>query len=78
MEALKNDPSRDVTSIKVDLRLSTLKPRHTGVMRDVYKYLRSEKGKEIIKAAWKAAGINEALKTARETNKNNIELNPFA
>ena len=78
MEALQTDPARDVTTVKVDLRLSTLKPHHARVMRDVYNYLRSEKGKDIIKAGWKAAGISDAVKTIRETNRNIIELNPFA
>ena len=77
MEAPQTDPARDVTTVKVDLRLSTLKPHHARVMRDVYNYLRSEKGKDIIKAGWKAAGISDAVKTFGETKKN-IELNPFA
>ena len=50
MEALTNDPDRDVTTIQVDLCLSTLKPRHAKVMTDMYQHLKSEKGKEIIKA----------------------------
>ena len=36
------DPKRDVTTIEVDLRLSNLKPKHTKVMRKVYKFLHSE------------------------------------
>lgn len=31
MKALEVEPDRDVTSIEVDLRLSTLKPRHAKV-----------------------------------------------
>ena len=50
MEALKIDPDRDVTSVEVDLRLSTLKPRHAKVMTDLYHHLQSHKGEEIIKA----------------------------
>ena len=50
MEALTNDPDRDVTTIQVDLCFSTLKPRHAKVMTDMYQHLKSEKGKEIIKA----------------------------
>ena len=77
MEVLTNDPDRDVTTIQVDLRLSTLKPRHAKVMTDIYQHLKSEKGKEIIKAGWKAAGITDILKDAREGNGNTIRLNPF-
>ena len=62
MEALTNDPDRDVTPIRVDLRLSTLKPRHAEVMTDMYQHLKSEKRKEIIKAGWRAAGITNILK----------------
>ena len=39
MEVLQTDPVRDFTTVKVDLRLSTLKPHHARVMRDVYNYL---------------------------------------
>ena len=42
--------------------LSTLMPRHAKVMTDMYKYLKSEKGKEIIKTGWKAAGITDVLR----------------
>ena len=77
MEALENDPNRDVTTIKVDLRMSTLKPRHAKVMGDMYTYLKSEKGDRIIEAGWKASGITDALRVAREGNENVINLNPF-
>ena len=36
MEALKEGPTRDVTTIKVDLRLSVLKPVHANVMKEAY------------------------------------------
>ena len=77
MEALTNDPDRDVSTIKADLRLLTLKLRHAKVMTDMYHHLKSEKGKEIIKAGWRAVGITGVLKDAREGNGNTIRLNPF-
>ena len=77
MEALTNDPDRDITTIQVDLRLLTLKPRHAKLMTDMYQHLKSEKGKENIKAGWTAAGITDILKDAREGNGNTIRLNPF-
>ena len=76
MEALTNDPDRDVTIIKVELRSSTLKLRYTKIMTDMYQHLKSEKGKEIIKAGWRAVGIKDILKDAREGNRNTIKLNP--
>ena len=36
METLTNDPDRDVTTIKVDFRLSSLKPCHVKVLTDMY------------------------------------------
>lgn len=77
MKELKNDPTCDVTTIKVDLRLSTLKPLHAGVMKNAYDYFASCKGKEIIKAGWKAAGITDAIHGTRSQRANIIDLNPF-
>ena len=68
MEAL------DVATIKVDLLLSTLKPRHAKVMTGMYQHLKSEKGKKIIKAGWRASDI---LKDAQEGNRITFRLNPF-
>ena len=76
MEALTNNPDRDVTTIQVDLRLSTLKLRHAKVMTDMYQHLQSERGKEIIKAGRKAEGITDILKDARKGNGNTIRVNP--
>ena len=42
-EALLTDPKRDVTTIKVDLKLSTLKPVHAETVSKVYKYLKNDK-----------------------------------
>ena len=41
------DPKRDVTTIEVDRRLSTLKPEHAKVMRKGHKFLQSGKGCEV-------------------------------
>ena len=70
------DPKRDVTTIEIDLRLSTLKSEHTKVMRKVYKFLQSEKGCHMIKADWRAAGIADVLKEASDTGC--TSMNPFS
>ena len=57
MEALTNDPDRDVTAISDDIRSSTFNLRHAKLMTKMYQHLKSKKGKEITKARWKAAGI---------------------
>ena len=75
METLTNDPDRDVTTIQVGLRLSILKPRNARVMTDIYQYLKSQRGKEIIKAGWREAGITDVLKDSREGSENTIRLN---
>ena len=74
-EVLRNDPDGDVTTIKVDFCLSTLKPRHAKEMTYIYQHLKFEKGKEIIKAGLRAAAITDILKEARERNWNTIRLN---
>ena len=74
-EMLRN-PKRDVTTIEVDPRLSTLKLEHARVMRKVYEFLQSEKGCDVIKAGWRAAGITDVLKEARDTGCTSV--NPFS
>ena len=70
------DPKRDVTTIEVDLRLSTLKPEHAKVMKKVYEFLQSKKGCDVIKAGWRAASITGVLKEARDTGC--ISMKPFS
>ena len=77
MKALELEPDRDVTSIEVDLRLSTLKPRHAKVMIELYDYLKTEDGRKIIESGWKAAGIKENLDQVRQTKRNPFKENPF-
>ena len=62
---LLKDPGKDVTTIDVDLKLSTLKPKHKEVMCNVYNYLKSMKGKNIILSGWKAADITSAINEGR-------------
>ena len=71
MEALKEDPTREVTAIKVDLRLSVLKLLHANVIKEAHQFLESLKGKEVILNGWRAAGITESLR------QNSVNLNPF-
>lgn len=77
MSALREEPNRDVTSIKVDLKLSTLKPYHAKVMVEAYEFLQSKKGVSIIKNGWQSAGITAAVENTREMGTNYIHLNPF-
>ena len=42
------NPGKDITTIEFDLKLSTLKPRHGKLMKEVYEWLLTDKGKGII------------------------------
>ena len=76
LSALHFDPDIDVTTIEIDLKLSTLKPCHVVTIEKVYNFLKSEEGREIILSGWKAAGVTEALQQAREGNVA-LSLNPY-
>ena len=54
MGVLKNNSAWNVTIIKVDVSLSSLKPYHTKVTTGLCQYLSLGKGKSIIKAGCKA------------------------
>ena len=77
MEALKEDPTRDVTTKKGDLRLSFLKPLHVNVMKEAYQFFESLNGKEVILNGWssKDNGIPSAKP---EKNENSLNLNTFS
>ena len=74
-EALLADPKRDVATIKVDLKLSTLKPIHAKTVSKVYEHLKSDKAKQVILNGFRAAGITEAVTKIRENPKSG--LNPY-
>ena len=74
-KALLANPENDITTVKVDLTLKALKPWQALTKARVYKYLKSEKGKEIILAGWKASGISDAVRKGR--NGDILSLDPF-
>ena len=41
-------PGKDVTTIEIDLKLSTMNPRHGKLMKEVYEWLLTDEGKGII------------------------------
>ena len=61
---LKIDPEKDVTTIKVDLTLSTLKSIHTMMMTEIYQPFNKD-GQETILNGWKAAGVVCAIDEGR-------------
>ena len=60
------NPDRDVTTIEVDLKLSTMKPLHVATLLKCIAYLRTNEGAEIIKAGFRHTGITGAVNDARE------------
>ena len=74
-EALMAHPKRDFTTIKVDLKFSTLKRIHAKTVSKVYKHLKSDKDKQVILNGFRAAGITEGVKKIQENPKSG--LNPY-
>ena len=74
-EVLITDPKRDVNTVKVDLKLSTLKPVRAKVVSKLYKHLKSDKDKQVILNGFRAAGITEKVKKIRENSKSGF--NPY-
>ena len=61
--------------IEIKLQLYVLKPLHASWLVDLFNYMTSDKGKEIIENGWKSAGIVEAVTNGTE----GLEpLDPFA
>ena len=71
---LEIDLEKDVTTIKVDLTLSTLKPIHAMVMTEIYQHFNKD-GRETILNGWKAAGVVRAVEEGRSGAV--IDFNPF-
>ena len=59
------DSSRDVTTIKIYLNLSTLKPLHLNTLIQVFNYFKTSDGESIIKSGFQATGITNAIENAR-------------
>ena len=75
MKELESDPEKDVTTIKVDLKLSTLKPIHAKLMNEIYQHFK-QAGRQTILNGWKSAGVVRAVADARSGAV--AEFNPFA
>ena len=53
---------KKVEVIKIEFRLTTLKPLHAKWLVEYYKDSTSENGSSVIINGWKAAGISDAIK----------------
>ena len=55
------DSSRDVTTIKIDLKLSILKPLHLNTLIQILNYFKTSDVESIIKSGFQATGITNAI-----------------
>ena len=69
------NPGKDVTTVEVDLKLSTLTLRHAKLMKELYEWLATDKGKSVILSGWRSSGIVSAVNNAR--NGELTSLNPY-
>ena len=74
---LKRNPQMDIADIRVDTRISVLRPLHAKVIMKSYMFFQSEYGKKIIVNGWKGAGILHAVSDCRNMNWKSL-LDPFA
>ena len=61
---LESDPEKDETTIKVDLKLSNLKPIHAKLMNKIYQHFK-QVGRQTILNGWKSAEVVRAVEGAR-------------
>ena len=59
------ESSRDVTTIKIDLKLSTLKSIYLNILIQIFK---TSNGKSVIISGFQATGITNAVVNARQGN----------
>ena len=57
-------PSRDVTTITVDLKLSTLKPLHLATLIKIFQFFKSADGRSVIISRFRETVILELVRKA--------------
>ena len=62
------DSSRDVASIKIYLKLSTLKPLHLYTLIQIFSCFKTSDEKPFIKSGFQATRITNAIANARQGN----------
>ena len=76
-KSIIQNPDMDVADIRVDTKLSTLKPIHATSLRKSYEYFKTDPGKTNILNGWRASGITKAVNDARDNSWSSL-LDPFA
>ena len=72
--ATQLDQGKSIEEVDVELKLSILKPLQANWIKELYDYMTSEEGREIISNVWKAATITEAI---QKGTKDLESLDPF-
>ena len=67
------DLSRDVTTIKTDLKLSTLKPLHLDTLIQILNYFKTSHEESIIKSGFQATRITNAIANAKQEDITSLE-----
>ena len=55
------DSGRKIDEVDIDLRLTVIKPLHAQWLVDLFNFLTSTKGTEVILKGWKKAGVTGLL-----------------
>ena len=73
---IRRNPGADISDLKVDTKLSTLKPLHAKSITRSFHYFNSD-GRSIMIDGWRAAGISAAVARCRNDDWQAI-FDPFA
>ena len=65
LKELIKDRNLDVTTISIELRLTTLEPIHFETLKKILSFFDTEDGKKIIISGFRSAGICQAIEKAR-------------
>lgn len=75
--ALRSNPDAPIEDTKVDVRLSVVKPLHAKTMSKAYNLFATPEGKKVILGGWRGAGIQEAVRKARDGQAVDNLIDPF-
>ena len=73
MREMLADPNRDVTTIKVDMKLSTLKHLHVITLKKICHFFKTVDGQAVIKSSFRATGITGAVREARQGGERSLD-----
>ena len=68
--------SPNIDDVKIDTRLSVLKPLHAKVISKAHEHFKTESGKRNVINGWRASGIKKDVEDCRENSVESI-FDPF-